>query len=80
MRTLSDIHAEIDVLSERRRDLWQTLSRSFDAEAREELRRLEAKLDALWDEHRQTRATLRFGERERIVRRARAEERLERAA
>ena len=80
MRTLSDIHAEIDVLSERRRDLWQTLSRGFDAEAREELRRLEAELDALWDEHRQTRATLRFGERERIVRRARAEERLERAA
>ena len=80
MRTLTDIHAEIDALSERRRDLWQTLSKGFDADVREELRRLDATLDALWDEHRQTRATLRFGERDRIVRRARAEERLERAA
>ena len=80
MRHLSEIHAEIDVLSERRRDLWQTLSRGFDATVKDELSRLEATLDALWDEHRQTRATLRFGERDRIVRRARAEERLERAA
>jgi hypothetical protein len=37
-------------------------------------------LEALWAEHRQTRAALRFGDRDHIVARARAEERLERTA
>ena len=35
---------------------------------------------ALWAEQRAVRARIRFGERDEIVRRARAEERLERAA
>ncbi len=80
MRTLPEIHAEIEALSGRRRELWHTLSQGFDASVRAEIHEIDRKLDALWDEHRQTRATLRFGDRERIVRRARAEERLERAA
>jgi hypothetical protein len=80
MRTLSHIHAEIEALSERRRDLWHALSHGFDTAVRAEIHRIDEQLDTLWDEHRQTKATLRFGDRERIVRRARAEERLERAA
>ncbi len=80
MRNLPEIHAEIDALSERRRNLWHTLSEGHDPAVKAEIAQLDAKLDELYHEHRQTRATLRFGDRERIVRRARAEERLERAA
>ena len=46
----------------------------------EEIRGLDAKLDALWDEIRAFRARVRFGDRDKIVARARVEERLERAA
>ena len=45
-----------------------------------EIKEIDDRLQALWDEHRAERARIRFGEREEIVRRARAEERLERAA
>ena len=47
---------------------------------RAEIHAIDAKLDVLWDEHRAVRARLRFGDREKIVARARVEERLERAA
>jgi len=80
MRNLEQIHREIDELSERRVELWHTLSEGHDADVREEVRKLDERLDALWDEHRQLRATLRWGERDRIIARARAEERLERHA
>ena len=46
----------------------------------EQLKDLDARLEGLWHQHRAERARIRFGEREEIVRRARAEERLERAA
>jgi hypothetical protein len=80
VRTLTDIHAEIDAASERRAGLWRLLSAGHDPAVKAELDQLAQRLDALWDEQRQVRATLRFGERDSIVRRARAEERLERAA
>ena len=80
MRTLSDIHAEIDQASARRVELWQLLGEGHDPVLAAELKRLEARLEALWQEYRSTRAQLRFGDRTRIVARARAEERLERAA
>jgi len=79
-RTLQEIHSEIDRESERRIGLWHELSGSHDPVVRDELKRLDARLDALWDEHRAVRAEIRWGERERIVARARQEERLERAA
>ena len=41
---------------------------------------IDEQLVTLWDEHRAERARIRFGERDDIVRRARQEERLERAA
>ncbi len=79
-RTLQEIHSEIDRESERRTTLWQELSESHDPAVRDELKRLDARLDALWDEHRAVRAEIRWGDRDRIVARARQEERLERAA
>ena len=77
---LSDIHAEIERLSEERAELYHRLSAEYDPELREEIRRLDSELDSLWDDHRALRARLRFVDREHIVARARVEERLERAA
>ncbi len=80
MRTLSEIHDEIERLSEQRTQLWHALSYEYDPEVRTRIRALDAELDRLWDEHRSLRARLRFGDRDSIVARARVEERLERAA
>jgi hypothetical protein len=80
MRTLADIHAELDRASEQRAELWRALAEGHDAALVDELDRLNEHVAALWEEHRSTRAQLRFGNRARIVARARAEERLERAA
>jgi hypothetical protein len=80
MNNIATIHAEIDEVSERRAELWHRLSDGRNPKLVEEIKVLEEKLESLWKEHRATRATIRFGEREQIVKRARAEERLERAA
>jgi hypothetical protein len=78
--TLQNIRDEIEQLSERRVELWHTLSAGRDPSVAAELKKLDDRIAALWDEQRQLRATLRFGDRSRIVARARMEERLERAA
>ena len=80
MQTLSGIHAEIERLSEERAELWHRLSAEYDPQVKDEIHRLDAQLDGLWNDHRALRARLRFGDREKIVARARVEERLERAA
>jgi hypothetical protein len=80
MRTIDEIHEEIEGLSEDRTELWHRLSAEHDPEVRAEIRALDAKLDGLWDEIRAVRARILFGDREKIVARARVEERLERAA
>ncbi len=80
MRTLSEIRAEIDRESERRARLWKRLGDGHNASIAAELKSVDERLAALWDEQRVTRAQLRFGDRTRIITRARAEERLERAA
>jgi hypothetical protein len=80
MTTIASIHTEIDELSARRVDLWHRLSQGRDSSVLEELKELDARLAALWEQHRQERARIRWGERDEIVKRARAEERLERAA
>lgn len=80
MRTVQDIHSEIERASELRAELWRRLGEQYDAATAAELRELDARLAELWDEQRARRAQLRFGDRERIIARARAEERLERAA
>jgi hypothetical protein len=78
--TLTQIHEEIERTSERRTRLWNELSRGFDPDTADELKRLSERLDALWDDERTLKAALRFGDRDKIVARARVEERLERAA
>ena len=74
------IHDEIERISEERQELWHTLSEGLDPAVKEEIAELDARLQELWQALRMEKARLRFGEREDIVRRARAEERLERAA
>jgi hypothetical protein len=80
MRTIPEIHEEIERLSEERTELWQQLSQGRQQSVIDEIHAIEEQLVALWDEHRAERARIRFGERDEIVRRARQEERLERAA
>ena len=80
MKTLEDIHREIDRASERRTEVYQLLSEGHDAALAAELKLLGNRLDALWAEHRALKARLRFGDRAKIVARARTEERLERHA
>ena len=77
---LDQIHQEIERVSERRTELWNDLSHGHDAEVVAEIKRIDARLAKLWDEHRSLKAALRFGDRDHIVARARVEERLERAA
>ena len=80
MNILDTIHDEINELSEERAELWHRLSDGRNPEVAQQIKELDEKLGALWDEHRAARSLIRFGEREAIVKRARAEERLERAA
>lgn len=78
--TPNAIHTEIERLSEERQELWQQLSEGLDTSVQGQIKELDEQLQALWQSLRIEKARLRFGEREEIVRRARAEERLERAA
>ena len=77
---LTQIHKEIEEISEQRTELWHVLSQGHDPAAAAELKSMSQKLDRLWDEERTLKAALRFGNRDHIVARARVEERLERAA
>ena len=78
--TPNQLHIEIEQLSEERQELWIRLSEGLDTSVQGEIKELDARLQELWQALRTEKARLRFGEREEIVRRARAEERLERAA
>jgi hypothetical protein len=80
MTTIERIHEEIDGLSERRTRLWNSLSEGRDPAVVDEIKRIDVELETLWAAHRAERARIRFGERGEIVRKARQEERLERAA
>jgi hypothetical protein len=80
MRTIEEIRAELDRATERRSELFHLLSDGHNAELSAELHELEDRIAALWDEHRTLRAQERFGDRDEIIKRARHEERLARAA
>ena len=80
MKTIDDIRAEIERASEDRAALLHRLSQGHDAVLAAELRTLDERIAELWDEQREARAHARFGDRDAIIRRARLEERIERAA
>jgi hypothetical protein len=80
MTTLEQIHAEIESATERRSELWHLLSQGHDQALADELHALEDRIARLWDEHRALKARARFGDRDEIIKRARHEERLARAA
>lgn len=80
MRKLTEIRSEIERASEDRAALLHRLSGGHDAVLAAELRELNERIAQLWDEHRETRVRIRFGDRTEIIRRARLEERIDRAA
>ena len=80
MKTLPQTKAEIERATERRAELWHVLSHGHDSEVAAEVKELEDRIQSLWDEERMLRAQLRFGDRDEIIKRARHEERLARAA
>jgi hypothetical protein len=80
MRTLEEIRTEIDQLTEERSQLLHKLAEGHDVLLAIEHKEIEERIAVLWDEHRMARAELRWGDRDRIIKRARAEERLDRAA
>ncbi len=80
MKTLEEIREKIERASDRRAELYHALSEGHDPAVRNELNQLEREIEELWDEQRSVRAAIRFGDREKILRRARTEERIERSA
>ncbi len=80
MRTLEEIRTEIEQLTEERSKLLHKLAEGHDALLAIEHKEIEKRIADLWDEHRMARAELRWGDRSVIIKRARAEERLDRAA
>ncbi len=80
MRTLNEIRQNIDELSERRLRVMRELAQGHDVALASEHKRLEDEISLLWEEQRNARAMLRFGDRDVIIQRARQEERLSRAA
>ena len=75
-----NLHKPIRLTPLDRQELWQRLSEGLDTSVQGQIKELDERLQQLWQTLRVEKARLRFGEREEIVRRARAEERLERAA
>jgi hypothetical protein len=80
MRTLDEIRTEIEQLTEERSELLHKLAEGHDTLLAIEHKEIEERIADLWDEHRMARAELRWGDRSVIIKRARAEERLDRAA
>jgi hypothetical protein len=78
MRTLAEIKQEREALTARRSELWKELSNGADPEKSAEVASLNERIDQLWHEARVVASELRFGDPNRIIARARAEERLER--
>jgi hypothetical protein len=80
VRPLTEIREEIERASEDRAALLHRLSAGRDVVLAAELKDLDERIAQLWDEHREARVRLRFGDRTEIIRRARLEERIDRAA
>ena len=79
-RTLDTIRLEIERATDRRAELLHVLAEGHDAAAAAEHAEVEERIASLWNEYREARVRGRFGDRDEIIKRARLEERLERAA
>jgi hypothetical protein len=80
MNTLDDIRLEIERATERRAELLHVLAEGHDDTVAAEHAELEDEIARLWDDYREAKVRGRFGDRDAIIKRARLEERLERAA
>jgi len=80
MRTLDEIRLGIERATERRAELLHVLAEGHDDTVAAEHAELEDEIARLWDEYREAKVRGRFGDRDAIIKRARLEERLERAA
>ena len=80
MRTLDDIRLDIERATELRAELLHVLAEGHDDTVAAEHAELEDEIARLWDEYREAKVRGRFGDRDAIIKRARLEERLERAA
>jgi hypothetical protein len=80
MRTLDEIRIEIERTTERRAELLHVLAEGHDVVVAAEHAEVEEQIARLWDEYRAAKVQTRFGDRDVIIKRARLEERLERAA
>jgi hypothetical protein len=72
--------AAIERATERRAELLHVLAEGHDSVIAAEHAQVEEEIARLWDEYRAARVQSRFGDRDAIIKRARLEERLERAA
>ena len=63
MREIREVKQEIERLSERRTELWHELGAGGGSAVKTELAEIQARIATLWDEQREIRATIRFGER-----------------
>ena len=80
MKTLPVIQIQIEQLAQRRSIANRALSEGHDPKVAAERDLIDAELAKLWDAARQARVQIAHGERDKIIARARQEERLERAA
>jgi hypothetical protein len=80
MKTLPTIQEQIEKLSQERTLVTRALSEGHDPKLVAERERINGELATLWDAARQARVRIAHGERDKIIARARQEERLERAA
>jgi|SRR6186713_386469 len=79
-RTLDEIRLEIERATDRRAELLHVLAEGHDAAAAAEHAEVEETIAGLWNEYREARVRGRFGDRDVIIKRARLEDRLDRAA
>ena len=80
MTTLDTIKLDIERATERRAELLHVLAEGHDPAVAAEHAQVEEEIARLWNEYRAARVQERFGDRDVIIKRARLEERLERAA
>jgi hypothetical protein len=77
VRRLALVQIELDRAMEQRRALWERQNQEHDPRRSSTLRALDKRINRLWAEARATKACIRDGPRSRIIRRVRAEARLE---